>query len=178
MQTRAKIISQLVDKPKSSTFAFLKEYKNKSDEVSDYNFILNIKYSSMIKKSIALLQEVDFAAKSVQYFAKMEILNSLYESLNNPNVDKLDKYYSPVIVDNNIINGLRICKSNNNLHIYGTLVSKKVIIKGNYKQINHSSFTLVKNEIRKTLPISKFRSFIIHPSDCKYLTINNKKIIL
>jgi len=62
----------------------------------------------------------------------------------------------------NINKSVRVCKTDLAVHIFGMVISKTVLVKGEYKTVNSSQKTIAKNKLKKALRLSsdKFRSFV------------------
>ena len=70
--------------------------------------------------------------------------------------------------------GARLHLADNQLHLTGYLINKKVVQEGQYKKINSSPKTLAKIALGKKMKCRKFRDFIFDPRHIAGLKINNR----
>ncbi len=98
-------------------------------------------------------------------------LNSL-EDVDNvgPGYDKVKNTYGEYI------KGLKRHVESDILHLFGFINFKRVIVPGSYKTRVRQDLTIAKDELRKNLPVSRFRQFILSPNTLKYITVRGCKL--
>lgn len=164
----------------NATFLSVNGYKNESDEVADYNIVFHISYKNAIEKSLAILEPLE-TTNELEATAKQELINSLKKSLADMEevpVEAVDDTYTHITNDNGTyIKGIKIHNATNTLHLYGLVVSKKVIAEGNYKNKNRRPLTVVKDNMKRLLPISKFRQFKIVPGRVENISVEKLTLL-
>lgn len=156
-------ISNLVAKIKSNGCRFISfVYTNTNGEKSRYKLQTGFSYESMVEKSLLELS-LTTSENEIESIA-IDKLKESFEMTLNGSQDKYTKkgYYSKFTdKSGEYVSGLKINNKNNKIHLNGLIHSKVVISKGNDKKNSISKNPVIakKNEIRKTLPISKFREF-------------------
>ena len=156
-------ISNLVAKIKSNGCRFISfVYTNTNGEKSRYKLQTGFSYESMVEKSLLELS-LTTSENEIESIA-IDKLKESFEKTLNGSQDKYTKkgYYSEFTdKSGESVSGLKINNKNNKIHLNGLIHSKVVISKGNDKKNSISKNPVIakKNEIRKTLPISKFREF-------------------
>jgi len=161
-------------KNRGSQFISVRGYENSEGEIA--NFVLNVrtKYETAKQKDIAHLQRILKDGKfenDLQKQAIEELLQGLIKPNENRSKGQTETYES--------IDGYPMLKRHiitNELYIYGQRISKKVLIKGNYKTVNSRPLTIEKDKVRKQLRTSKLRLIKLGKED--ELQINGRVINL
>lgn len=142
-------------KNRGSQFISVRGYRNSEGEIA--NFVLNVrtKYETAKQKDIARLQALLKEGKfenDLQKQAAEELLESLIKPNENRSKGQTETYET--------IEGFPMLKrhiATGDLYIYGQCISKKVLVKGDYKPVNSRPLTIEKNKLRKQLRTSKLR---------------------
>ena len=173
MKILDKVINLLNSIGNSAQFICL-TYKNQNNEISKYFICYNFNVKNMYEKSLNEIKTIKLTVDSKLFsLAKNEIEESLKTSLQkgiglNPNYTKIG-YYEQTENKNIKIH-------ENNLYLNGYVVAKRIIQPGEYKKVNSSEKTIIKNKIRKNLRIGKFREFKIDLNNLIDITANHKRI--
>lgn len=158
-----RMVKQAASKsPSGVTFFSVRYYTNDKNETSHYLINLGASYERAKIADIEFLRNLDiFDAKYGFMSSKIDLFKAkeeLIKSFENPSKARSDGQKDAY---EQIVSGLKIHKETGNLHIYGYIRAKKVLIPGEYDSTNSSSLTIAKNEIRKKLRTGKFRQFNI-----------------
>jgi len=177
--TNNSFINELSQLRPNSTFLVLKGYRNSYSEVSDYNIVFNVNYQNALQKSINFLQNYT-PLSSLEIQAKDELIASYQKSLTKMETipfEELEDNYLHFKDDNgDYIKGVKYHLKSDTIHLYGFVVHKKIIIPGNYPQVNKRELTLVKDKLSKLTIVSKFRQFKIVPEQLDYIKVNKLTI--
>ncbi len=161
-------------KARGTQFVSVKGYENSEGEIA--NFVLNLgsKYENAKKKDIAKLQAILKVGKfetALQKEAVESVLNGLINPNQNRSKGQTETYET--------IEGFPMLKrhiATGDLYIYGQRISKKVIVKGNYKTVNSKPLTIEKEKVRKGLSTSKLRLIKLGKED--QIKVNGRIIAL
>jgi hypothetical protein len=167
---------------KSSSFISINNYLSKTGEIA--NHTININISVKNAKEIDLnrlkqcnetdLKQIAFNSNLSPETIKIALNELLISAQKNLNTDVNERTNQSITQSDAYINitpAIRLHKNTLALHIFGQTINKKVLVSGNYKQVNSSEKTLAKQAIKKHLDLrsDKFRDYIIE-------NINNIKI--
>lgn len=154
-------------------------YKSKSDNsVARYTLNLGFKYINLLEKSIQELQKKldlnEFSGDSL--LAAHEVMNSLQKSLfAHQNGTQSDDYTRKGTMTS-LGNGVSI-NHDNTIQIFGLVQSKKILQEGTpKKEVKSKPITILKNQIKKDLPISKFREFALDKDAMQVMRVNGDTI--
>jgi len=142
-------------KARGTQFVSVRGYENAQGEISNYVLNLGSKYENAKKKDIARLQAILKEDKFETPLQK-EAVVAVLEGLLNPNENRSNgqtQIYEA-------IEGFPMLKrhiATRELYIYGSRISKKVLVKGVYKTVNSKPLTIEKDKVRKGLATSKLR---------------------
>jgi hypothetical protein len=146
---------------KGVTFFGLRNYQNKQLETSNYLINLGIDYEDQKNKDIQYLRTLDITKQTFNSpltlieQARQELINSFIAPDENRSNGQKNAF-------THICKGLKIHNESGLLYIYGYLVNKTVITKGEPKKaVNSRPLTIAKDELRKELKTGKFVSFIV-----------------
>jgi len=154
-------------------------YKSKGDgSIARYTLNLGFKYISLLEKSIQELQaKIDlneFLGESL--LAANEVMNSLQKSLLAHNNGTQNEDYTRKGLMTPLGNGVSI-NHDDSIQIFGLVQSKKIISEGTpKKEVKSKPITILKNQIKKDLPISKFREFALDKDAMQVMRINGDTI--
>lgn len=165
----------------SATFLSIKGYKSAtSGEVADHTICFHMSYGSALERSIALLSEV-VPADDLEAQAKSELLASYQKSLDKVTTEPLevvgDHYDRVLDAEGAPIKGIKIHKESGALHLFGLAHRKVVHTKGTFKEVKSRPLTIAKDRLRKSLPVEKFRQFIIAPGSFEEMRVENLSLL-
>jgi hypothetical protein len=170
-------------------FVGIREYQTKMNEIANHVVKVNFSYMNAVNKDIEKLQNItqkDISNISLQFGVDVDLVNKAIEKLltsfiNNQNKEtqsnqsKAQKdIYIPVCPS------IKMHRDTKNFHIYALAVSKEVIIKGEYNEVNHRPLTIAQNAVKKYLDFTtaKFRNFIVSPENLSAVAMNKNIIEL
>lgn len=163
-QEQIAFVAELAKLRPSSTFLTLKGYKNAHGEVADYNIIFHMKYEAALKKSLEIMQAYS-PTSDLEKIAREELILSFQSSLNKLNdleEEELETHYLHFVgEDGKFIKGIKLHLDSETLHLYGSVVNKRVVCAAEYPEDKRRKLTIVKDKLRGLCPISKFRQFKI-----------------
>ena len=180
MTNKQQFINELSKLRPSSTFLHLKGYVNSVGEKADYNIVFHMSYLNALHKSIDTLNSLNLVLPE-----ENEARNQLIESFNN-SIKKIETTPIEEIDDNftrffdesgNYIKGIKLHTESNTLHLYGLVVNKRVLIPGNYKKVNSSKMTIMKNQLRYLTQCGKFRDFRITPNQVESISVERLTLL-
>ena len=181
---------------KGTSFIAVNGYTNKQGEVSNQTIVGGISYENALLNDFQTIQDnlleiLDNETLNKTYGsviveqAYFEIMESLEKRLSSPEVkEKLRQENDSTINRSDaqndayiyITKGVKLHKESQEIHIYGLVVRKKVLVPIEYKTVNSKPLTLCKNAIQKHLNFkqSKYRNFIFNQADVKIKGIEIK----
>ena len=161
--------------PTGVSFFSIKNYTNKSGEVSNQLINIGVKYAATKEKDIKFLRELDVTTMQWQS-AMVDIekaRTALIEAFIAPDKARSEGQIDAYTV---ITDGVKVHNETGLLYIYGYRVNKTVLVEGEYKTVNSSKETIAKNELRKLLKTGNFVNFSIEVGN--NLTANGETIEL
>ncbi len=166
----------------SATFLSLMGYRNEAGEIANYSIIFHVSYESTLRRSIEALDSLE-PKTDYERIAKEELLDSYWASLDRmattPLEELLDSNYTYFMDDNHkIIKGIKMHHSGI-LHLYGLVNHKRVLLPGNYRPgDSRRPLTKAKDQLRKSLPISKWRQFRLTANQVDRISVENLSFLL
>jgi hypothetical protein len=154
-------------------------YKSKSDgSISRYTLNLGFKYISLLEKSISELKAKmdlgEFLGDSL--LAANEVLASLQKSLLAHRNGTQNEDYTRKGLMTPLGNGVSL-NHDNSIQLFGLVQSKKILSPGvPKKEVKSKPITILKNQIKKELPISKFREFALDKDFILAIRVNGDTI--
>lgn len=152
-------------------------------ELSRYTLILGATYLSLIEKSRLALElipdkELNELNPDVVLVAqaKAEVLESLTKSIIAHKAGTQSDDYTKKGLYEPLGAGLNLNSNDNTLQLFGLVQSKVTLEKGIFKHVDSAPLTIVKNQIRKLLPIGKFREFALDLGNIKLLKMNGNTL--
>ena len=150
-------------------------YAKTTGEVSNYVINVNLSVENAKRTDLQKLQnctaeDLDNVLNSASGFtlddtktALQEMLCSAEKNLNENKEDRSVQSQAQTDAYIHLTPAIRLHKENMEIHIFGQLISKVVLVKGEYKTVNSSGKTLAKQAIKKYLDMrsDKFRDFIL-----------------
>lgn len=176
---KEQFVSELAKLNSASTFLTLNGYRNEASEVANYSIVFHISYENALKNSVSLL-ESHIPVDDLQAKAKAELLTSFQKSLTNINetpIEDVDDAYTRFFNDGKYIKGVKMHTTTGTLHLYGSVVHKKILVPGTYPKKNKRELTIAKDKLRRTLPIGAFRQFKILPENVDSIAVNNLNLL-
>jgi hypothetical protein len=172
---KQQFVSELAKLKPRSTFLTLKSYRNAHQELADYSIVFHISYRSALERSVEKLEKMKLT-EPLQKQAQQELLTSFRNSLNSmedANED-LDEAYERYMDDKGqYVKGVKRHKATDTLHLYGSVVYKRVLLPGDYPKRNQRALTIEKDRLRKKLPVGAFRQFKIEPNQVDSIVVEN-----
>lgn len=152
---------------KGATFIGVNGYTNQAGEISNQILNVNINVENAKKADLETLKEVTkeqltaIAAKvnvpfAVAEKALNEMLVSAEKNLSDERTVQSEAQTDAYI---SLGKGLRLHKESMEVYVAGFANSKQVLVEGEYKSVNKQAKTLVKDELKKDLKMTKFRNF-------------------
>lgn len=151
-------LTNFLNSIKGCRFAAIKGYTNKSGEVADIVINLGASYGNAKEKDIEYLRTLDVTKLDTTIDvetleqARIELLNSMIKPSEVRSAAQSDAYLT-------INQALKIHKDSLAIFVYGYCENKKVITKGEYKEVKSKPLTIAKNLIKKELRTGKFRQY-------------------
>jgi hypothetical protein len=159
---------------KGTSFVGVQNYQNKEGEISNQTFLVGIDYTNMLKNDLQKLLAFDPLTmetnidKGIVLQAHADLVTSLRKRLADESVkDELRAKGDATIKASDaqkdayehIAKGLKV--QDGYLYLYGLMVRKTVIQKGNYKTVNSAALTIAKNQIKKAADLreTKYKQF-------------------
>lgn len=141
----------------SVKFMSIRNYTNKQGETSNYTLIAAFDYGKAVQKDIKRLQAVSY--EGLKEIARRELLDSLQKNQN----DDTRSVQSQAQIDAYMKLGAnsRVHVDTKTIFVWAFLRKKVVLVKGEYKSVNHLAKTVFKDQIKKELKLStnNFRQF-------------------
>jgi hypothetical protein len=176
--TMANLFSEL-DGLKGARFIGFQNYESKtSGEISNYVINTNISVANIKKADFRKLQNcsdailINIAKESnillpTVRLALLEMTAAAQKNLSANIEDRTVASQAQTDAYHNVNASIRIHKETLAVHIFGMVISKTTLIKGEYKKVNSADKTIAKQLITKALKLSsgKFRTFIVENMD-------------
>lgn len=177
---RTQFVAELGKLRPSATFLSVVGYRNEFSEVADYSIVFHMSYENALKRSITKLKsfkpDTDFECE-----AKEELLASFKHSLHKIEsvpVEKIDDAYTRFFNnEGNYIRGVKLHTKTQALHLYGLINHKRIIMPGYYPRDSRRELTVIKDKLRQSCPIGKFRQFRILPSQVDKIVVENLSLL-
>jgi hypothetical protein len=179
---KQQFLSELGRLRPGSMFLSLMGYRNEYSEVSNYSIIFHMSYQKALERSLAALQGV-VPGSDYESIAKRELIDSYHKSLDKMAItplEELEDNYTRFLDENgNYIKGIKMLTQTGELHLYGLVNSKRIIIPGNYpnKADTRRPLTVAKDKLRKLCPVSKFRQFKLSPDQVDSISVQNLSLL-
>lgn len=166
---------ELASLRRGATFLSVQHYINNFGEVSNFSICFHVSYQNALQKAIDLLHDYEPTAQDCVdkpyspghlASAKFELLDSHKMSLsgNNPLATSAHAYDAVVDHDRQPIDGIKLHREQDILHLWGFLVHKVVLIPGQYPPDNRHLLTRAKDDLRAMTPLGNFRQFKLGPA--------------
>jgi hypothetical protein len=150
-------------------------YKNNHDEVANFSLAFHVNYDRAVEKSLKIIAAFE-PKTDLEERARIELIESYNETLSGEGNSRCttNDVYAPVInADDKLIKGVKLNVHDQKLHVYGFLVHKLVLVEGVYPIKKSRPLTIVKDQLRKLTPVSKFRQYVLEPGRFEHIGIEN-----
>jgi hypothetical protein len=171
-ETFKHVLAEL-SKIRSCNFVSLLYRTKGTGELSKYQILLNVSLTKAYRRDEKIISSIK-PSSFLEEQAQSEILESLRESLK-VGIGNNSQYTCKGIFQH-LFNGCQYHPELETLYIYGFLSSKSIIEPGNYKVVNSKPLTVIKNEMRKKMKISRFRKFELN--NIKKISFNHNILSL
>lgn len=166
-----------------ATFLTIRGYSNNFGEIADVSVCFHVDYMNAVKRSKEIISNynptlMDCIGKlySVEDLiaARQELLKSYDQTLaGTSNPTTKDVYDSILGADGNPINGIKLHKNQELVHLFGYRVHKRIIVEGNYKEVKSAVRTLAKNDLREKTPLNRFAQYKLEPGRFDQIAVQN-----
>lgn len=160
-----KILEKIASQAGLARFASFVYVSRSTGEVSKYIVQLGFNYRNVLQKSIDQLEIDRQIMCGLTRQAADEIMESLQSSLNKTQTKytKKDIYETYKDASGKTIHGIKVNQNDNSLKIFGLITNKFPISPAIFpaKEVENSPLVKEKNNIKKTLPIGRFREFAL-----------------
>jgi hypothetical protein len=142
---------------RGTSFVGVTYISKESGEVSRMVLLLGADYKTLVEKSSKQLEEKEVRT-SLEIQAKQELIASFKNTLQNMALGKENDRYTKKGMYIHICKGIKVLENDESFEVCGLVMSKKVLVKGEHKVVNSKPLTVIKNTLKKDLPISKYRT--------------------
>lgn len=142
------------------SFVSIRNYANKSGEVSNNLLNVGASYENAKKKDIEFLQKLNLHEHNFKSSlalideARKELIASLIKPDENRSQGQVNTY-------TNIVKGIKVHNETGVLYVYGYRERKEVLAKGEYKEVKSKPLTIAKNELKKLMRTGKFTQYAL-----------------
>lgn len=177
---QVEFVAALASLRPASTFLALKAYRNAHSEVGDYSIVFHMSYKSALERSLVALANVvpegDLEAQALQ-----ELRDGYQGSLDKMAVtpiEEVDDAYTRFYDEGGAyIKGVKMHTETCELHLYGLVVHKRILVPGSYPKSNKRALTMTKDKLRKLCPVNKFRQFKLLPSHVEHISVQELRLL-
>lgn len=174
MKPTKETIDFFKDLSASAMFMSIHSYQNSQKELSNITIITHLDYKRIVQESLEKLNEITSVKVGDKVYtvsdpefqkAYGELWVSLEKSLvgENEKGNAINEHYI------NISKNVKMHKETGELYIDGKILKKNIIEKGEYREVKSRLNTLIKNAIRKELPVSQWKRYKITKEHCESL---------
>jgi len=174
--TTAKVAAKFASVTAHGTSFIGVDYTSKeSGEVSRMVILIGASYKSVVERSLAQLEEVE--VKTVlEIQAKAELVASFKNTLTNMEKGLENDAYTKKGMYVSICKGIKVLEHDESFEVCGLVMSKKVLVEGTHKVVNSRPLTIIKNNLKKDLPISKYRTLALDLGHLEAIRIGGTEI--
>ena len=173
-------ITKVITQIEGAQFASFTYLSKGAGELARHTLILGFNYHKLVEKSVTELETIMALEadgwSELQKTAAINVMASLKKTLaahaigeQNPDYTKRNQYIP-------LGGGVNLNTSDNTIQIFGLAHAKQVFVPGVYPKVNSRPLTIVQNEIRDRLSVSKFREFAIDPENIAQVKAEGKTI--
>lgn len=156
----------------SAQFCYLK-YTNDANETSTYKLLLNVNFMSMYKEDLETLNNLPVSTE-IEKKAKEELKKSIEKSIET----EFQHEKNPTKNMTTIHKAIKFHDEKDEMYLHCVCLDKKVIVPGEYKEVNSRELTIVKNRMKKNLKQSKIRFFRINLNQIERIATNGRRIVI
>jgi len=186
----AKVVKSIVAKFKElngASFVGINQYlSSTTNEISNYVIVANFSYNNAKLKDLATLKNIsdsDIQKCINKTGMTVDLIKQAITKLiagfekNNDKDTQTEQSKAQQLAYVNICDSIRLHIESRKLFIYGLVVSKVILQKGEYKTVNSSDLTLAQNAVKKyfNLSTAKFRQFNIDPEQLTEVALSGEK---
>lgn len=170
---------------KGTSFVGIKNYENKQGEVSNQTIVAGITYENCLVNDFKVLQEKQNEVfETLQKDFPIELIETAYknvyksletrlsseevkEALREQNDKTLKLSDAQINAYTHITKGVKVNKDTKQIHVFGLVVKKTVLVSIEYKPTKSRDLTIVQNKIKKLCEFKqdKYRSFIFDKAE-------------
>ena len=138
------------------------QYRNKSaNELARHTLLVGFSYHQLVVKSVAEQTELLPTFTGDKLTAANNVMASLQKTLAAHARDEQNPDYTKKGMYAPVRNGVSINTNDNSIQLFGLSVSKVVLEPGMYKTVNSKPMTILQNEVKELLSVTKFREFAL-----------------
>ena len=141
-------------------------------ETARYTLILGAKYINLLEKSKLELELLIPTFEGDMLVAANEVLASINKSIVAHNAGTQNEDYTKKGMYSPIGNGVNINDNDGSIQVFGLLHSKVVLKEGFRKPVKSAPMTILKNKVRKMLPMAGFREFAFDAGNIQTVKVN------
>jgi len=157
-----------------TSFVGVRNYTNSANEISNQTFVVGINYTTLLNHDLKQLKSGNVKRNIVQLYkennklvvknAYNELVLSLTkrtateqekEALREQNDSTINRSDAQTDAYVNVAKGLRL--KDNELYLFGLMVNKKVITKGEYKEVKQQEKTIIKDKIKRIAELRELK---------------------
>ena len=181
---------EMFKKEKGAEFVGINNYTSKKGELSNQTLNVGIDVLNAKKKDLKTLKGLSIeglyviadkvnVSHVIADKALAELLIAGTKNVSSEIENRTLASQSQTDAYIHINKGMKMLKSDNSLLISGFVISKKIIIKGEYKTVNSRDLTIIKNAIKNELDfkMNKYRAFIFKNAENYKINGNQIEII-
>lgn len=185
MTNREEKIAKIVEKfsmLNGTRFVGIKEYQNSKGEIANHVVNADFSYGNAVEKDLKTLrsatpQDIENIAFSTNFSKELvsQAINKIIDSFVSNQNPETQSNQSKAQQDtySKVTNSIKMHNETEQLYIYALAVNKKVLVKGEYKEVKSRDLTLAQNAVKKYFDLStaKYRSFVIDENKLGSVTI-------
>jgi len=172
-----KLVEALESQGKGAKFISFTYKAKGTGEVARHTIATNVDYIGVCERDITELEIRLQSAKGIEAICLKAQIDSLRESINARNEGREHVDYTKAGQYRQVCPGVKVNLNDQTLELGGFSHAKKVLAEGVYKPKNYrSDETRIKDEIRKSLKVGKFRTYALDVGNAIKLKINGDTI--
>lgn len=156
----------------SAQFCYLR-YTNEAKETSTYKLLLNTNFMKMYEDDLQTLENMTVSTE-IEKQAKEELVKSVQKAIDT----EFQHEKNPTKNMTTIHKSIKFHDEKDEMYLHCVSLEKKIHVPGEYKTVNSSEKTIVKNKIKKNLKQSKIRFFRINLNQIERIATNGKRIVI
>jgi len=181
------VLTAVAKTVKGTTFVGVRAYENKQGEVSNQTLLVGINFENVLMHDFKAIKEkqndlIFDLTKEHKIEVVLEAYKKVYDSLEKRLSDEQTKealreqgdrtiLASDAQIDayKHLAKGVKQNLTTNQLHVFGLVVKKTVLVPIEYKTVNSRELTIVQNKIKKycNFKQDKYRTFIFDEATIK-----------